>query len=265
MTPQLVVRAVPPLSLARDAAGLMQDSEGLLDGAELHRARAMEPTAGHRFLASRLAQRRFAADLLGVAETSLDACYSCPQCGAGADLSHGRPGYSYRGTRLPLALSLSRAAGWTLLAAVPDAGPDVRLGVDIEDPAHTGFSGFAVLALTTAEHRDIRSVPPEGRLAAQAKLWARKEAWLKMTGEGLRTAPSSLDVRGLPGLRDLAPAETGLPAQLAAAVALSVTPGRIQAAPERGISLPEAAAEAPHTATGAATLRCRWRWHGPRP
>ncbi len=225
MTPQLVVHAVPPFSLAGDAAGLVQDSERLLDGAELRRARAMEPSAGQRFLASRLAQRRFAADLLGVAATSLDACYRCPQCGAGADLSHGRPGYSYRGTRLPLALSLSRAAGWTLLAAVPDAGPDVRLGVDIEDPALTDFSGFAGLALTAAEHRDIRSVPPEGRPAAQAKLWARKEAWLKMTGEGLRTAPSSLELRGLPGLRDLAPAETGLPAQLAAAVALSFPPG----------------------------------------
>ncbi|ACL39481.1 4'-phosphopantetheinyl transferase [Pseudarthrobacter chlorophenolicus A6] len=227
MTPQLVVRAVPPSLLpghdgsAEMKSAVLAEAEGILDDAELQRGRAMEPAAGLRFLVSRVAQRRFAAGLLGLPEAGLRASYSCPQCGTGVDVSHGAPGYTYRDGRLPLALSLSRAAGWLLLAAVPDAEPEVRLGVDIEDPDRTNFKGFTELALTPAEREAMRDVAPKALPAEHARLWARKEAWLKMTGAGLRTAPSSLDVRALPGLRDLAPAETGLPARLAAAVALS--------------------------------------------
>jgi 4'-phosphopantetheinyl transferase len=132
---------------------------------------------------------------------------------------------------VPLALSLSRAAGGTLLAAVVDASPGTRLGVDMEDPEQTGFDGFDGIALTPAERRTLRDVTAELLPAARARLWARKEAWLKMTGDGLRTAPSTVDVSGRPGLRDLGPAETGLPAHLAAAVALS---GPVQAAGSGG-------------------------------
>jgi 4'-phosphopantetheinyl transferase len=50
-----------------------------------------------------------------------------------------------------------------------------------------------------------------------------------MLGTGLQTAPDTLDVlaatvNGRSGLRDLPPAETGLPADLVAAVALAVLP-----------------------------------------
>ena len=66
-------------------------------------------------------------------------------------------------------------------------------------------------------------------LRGRARLWARKEAWLKMLGTGLQTAPDTLDVLGpdvdgRAGLRDLAPAETGLHADLVAAVAVAVLP-----------------------------------------
>jgi 4'-phosphopantetheinyl transferase len=50
-----------------------------------------------------------------------------------------------------------------------------------------------------------------------------------MLGTGLQTAPDTLDVLGTnvdgrAGLRDLASAETGLPADLVAAVAVAVLP-----------------------------------------
>ena len=221
MIPQLVVRAVPPFSLPHADAAVRKDAERQLDGPELQRAAAMEPAAGDRFLAGRLAQRRFAADLLGVPGGRLTASYSCPRCGAGPEVGHGRPGYVLDGGRAPLALSLSRAAGWTLLAAVVDAPPELRLGVDVEDSARTGFDGFPALALTPAEREAVQRLDGDARLAERARLWARKEAWLKMTGDGLRTAPSTLDVLARPGIRDLGPSETGLPARLAAAVALS--------------------------------------------
>jgi 4'-phosphopantetheinyl transferase len=221
MSPQLVVRAVPPFSLSGEAEQARQEAERLLDGPELQRAAAMQPAGRDRFLAGRLAQQAFAAELLGVPGRRLTSAYSCPACGAGRDIGHGRPGYLLDGGPAPLALSLSRAAGWTLLAAVVDPAPDLRLGADVEDPARTGFDGFEELSLTHAEQRSLQHLTGTSRFTGRARLWARKEAWLKMTGDGLRTAPSAVDVLARPGIRDLGPAETGLPARLAAAVALS--------------------------------------------
>lgn len=221
MIPQLVVRAVPPFSLPGEGSGLRDDAERHLDGPELERAGAMQAAARDRFLAGRLAQRRFAAELLGVPAGRLTASYSCPRCGAGREVAHGRPGYKLDGGPAPLALSLSRAAGWTLLAAVVDAPPELRLGVDVEDPARTGFDGFPALALTPGEQQAVQRLSGDALLAERGRLWARKEAWLKMTGDGLRMKPSEVDVLVRPGIRDLGPTETGLPARLAAAVALS--------------------------------------------
>ncbi|TLM84987.1 4'-phosphopantetheinyl transferase superfamily protein [Pseudarthrobacter sp. NamE2] len=221
MTPELVVHAVPPFSLSGAAERVQRDAQALLDGPELARAQAMEPASRSRFLAGRLAQRRFAAELLGVRGSRLVAAYSCPRCGTGPGITHGRPGYLLDGGPAPLVLSLSRAAGWTLLAAVAGPPDSCRLGVDVEDPARTGFDGFPALALTHAEQQVVGHLSGGALLAGRARLWARKEAVLKMTGDGLRTAPSSLDVLQRNDVRDLLPAETGLPARLAAAVALS--------------------------------------------
>ncbi|AXJ10667.1 4'-phosphopantetheinyl transferase superfamily protein [Arthrobacter sp. PM3] len=223
MASHLVVRACPPFRVPGD-------ERALLDGPELERAQAMAARTREDFLAGRVAQRRFAAGLLGVEASDLTACYSCPRCGTGAEISHGRPGYLLRGAPAPLLLSLSRAAGWTLLAGVVDPDPGLRLGIDAEDPARTDFEGFDAVVLTPAEQADLAGLHGAALLRGRARLWARKEAWLKMTGTGLRTAPNTVDVRqdgqdgpaGRPGLRDLPGSETGLPAELVAAVALAV-------------------------------------------
>lgn len=230
MASRLIVRACPPFRVpgqARNAApaALHRDAAALLDAAERARAHAMEPGAGDDFLSARLAQRRFAAELLGVPASGLTARYSCPRCGSGRGVSHGRPGYTYAGAAVPLLLSLSRASGWTLLAAVTDPGPGLGLGIDVEDPARTDFDGFDAVALAPAERLSLQRLPATGLLRGRARLWARKEAWLKMTGEGLRTAPDTVDVLHRAGVRDLPPAETGLPAEFVAAVALSDNPG----------------------------------------
>jgi 4'-phosphopantetheinyl transferase len=208
---------------------LEREARSLLDGAELERARAMTPRIRQQFLAGRLAQRRFAAGLLGVQASDLTAWYSCPRCGTGADISHGRPGYRLRGEAAPLLLSLSRAAGWTLLAGLVDPESGQRLGIDAEDPARADFDGFDDVVLTAAEQLHLAGLDGIPLLRGRARLWARKEAWLKMLGTGLQTAPDTLDVLGTnvdgrAGLRDLASAETGLPADLVAAVAVAVLP-----------------------------------------
>ena len=70
------------------------------------------------------------------------------------------------------------------------------------------------------ERRAVGNLSGPGLLRERARLWARKEAWLKMTGEGLRADPSAVDVLDKPGITDLDPADTGLPGAFVAAVAL---------------------------------------------
>ena len=194
--------------------------ETLLDPAELERAGAMLPAVRTSFVSGRAAQRQFAAELLGIPAGELRCDYSCPRCGTGPGLSHGRPGYARDGVRLPLLLSLSRAAGWTLVAAVVSPPPGLRLGVDIEDPSGTGFPGFGDVALTEAERRTLLGLQAADLPYERARLWARKEAWLKMTGEGLLVPPGTVDVLERPGISDAGAASTGLPSRLVAAVAL---------------------------------------------
>ncbi|MDQ0756881.1 4'-phosphopantetheinyl transferase superfamily protein [Arthrobacter sp. B3I4] len=215
MAAQLILRAVPPFPVppaAREA----------LDNVELARAHGMAPGPRAAFLAGRVAQRQFAAELLGVPASGLTAAYDCPRCGPGS--AHGRPGYSLHGVPAPLLLSLSRSAGWVLLAAVPDPPTGLLLGVDVQDPAGADFDGFDDVALGPAERASLSGLSAAALVSARARLWARKEAWLKLCGTGLRTAPDALDVLHHPGIRDLPPAETGLPARFAAAVALSGMP-----------------------------------------
>jgi 4'-phosphopantetheinyl transferase len=224
MASQLVVRACPPFRVpgrdsSRAAAELERDALMLLDQPELERARAMMPLPRQDFLAARIAQRRFAAELLQVRAKDLSARYACPRCGSGRGITHGRPGYILAGAPAPLLLSLSRASGWTLLAAVTAPAPGQRLGVDVEDPQRLDFDGFDSVALTHRERHALASLRGDDLLRGRARLWARKEAVLKMTGEGLNRSPETLDVLGLPGVRDLAPAATGLPGSLVAVVA----------------------------------------------
>lgn len=153
------------------------------------------------FIAGRSALRCFAASLLDVDPGRLAGNYHCPQCGPGQD--HGRPGFLLDGGPAPLLLSASRASGWVLLAGVVNPAPGLRLGVDLESLEGVRFEGFDNLALTADEKASLACVPEPQQVALRARLWARKEAWLKMTGEGLRRNPAELDVLTRTGVRDL--------------------------------------------------------------
>ena len=217
--PVPVLRACPPGSTGgQDPRAAPQE---LLDPVELERAAALAPGPRAVFMAGRLALRRFAAELLDVPAPDLTTHFSCPRCGAGPALAHGRPGYTLRGEPLPLALSLSRSSGWILLGAVVDPPSGIEIGVDLEDPSRLGFAGFDAVALTPAEQAHLAGLAGKALLQERARLWARKEAWLKMTGDGLNTAPETVNVLSCPDIRDLPPGEAGLPPDLRAAVAVS--------------------------------------------
>ncbi|MFE4195533.1 4'-phosphopantetheinyl transferase family protein [Paenarthrobacter sp. NPDC056912] len=187
--------------------------------AQLRATRFTHPKDREEFIAGRLAALHFAASLLDVDSARLSPDYRCPQCGPGQD--HGRPGFLLDGGRAPLVLSASRASGWVLLAGVVSPRPGLRLGVDLEATNRTGFEGFDDVALTEGEKRFLASVAEEQQAVHRTRLWARKEAWLKMTGEGLRRNPADVDVLDLPGLSDVTSIDENrkLPDGLVAALA----------------------------------------------
>ena len=242
-----------------------QDAE-LLGPSELERAAALALGPRATFVAGRLALRSFAADLLGVPASELATHFSCPRCGTGPGLSHGRPGYSLRGKPVPLALSLARSSGWILLAAVVEPPEGLTIGVDLEDPARLDFDGFDAVALTEAERGALAGLSGQALVQERARLWARKEAWLKMTGTGLTTAPDTLDVLRRPEIRDLAAGEAGLPRNFRAAVALSPAGYQRPELTQHSPASAQAAAVAPSRgARDAAVPRSPAPWFGQRP
>ncbi|MCD4850245.1 4'-phosphopantetheinyl transferase superfamily protein [Arthrobacter sp. AK01] len=208
----------PVIDLRRldDVPGAGIDLKKLGEPAQERALRFTSAKDREEFVAGRVALQHFAASLLDVDPARLVPDYHCPQCGPGQD--HGRPGFLLDGGPAPLALSASRASGWLLLAGVVRPAKGLRLGVDLEVVSRVGFDGFDDVALTAAEKEFLVSIPEQDRVMQRARLWARKEAWLKMTGEGLRRNPAELDVLDLPGLRDVTDAE--LPEGLVAALAV---------------------------------------------
>jgi 4'-phosphopantetheinyl transferase len=212
------------LSLEPECVGQGSTANGwlkLLGPAGLERAAALAPGPRATFVAGRLALRTFAAELLEVPASDLTTNFSCPRCGSGPGRSHGRPGYAVRGEPVPLALSMARSSGWILLGAVVEPPSGLTIGVDLEDPARLDFDGFDSVALTAAERAALSGLSGQALLQERARLWARKEAWLKMSGQGLNSAPDSVDVLHRPEIRDLVAGEAGLPRNFRAAVALS--------------------------------------------
>ncbi|MET3142078.1 UNVERIFIED_ORG: 4'-phosphopantetheinyl transferase [Arthrobacter sp. UYEF10] len=218
-----VLRSCPPGLPGGQQLPTAGGRAAALGPAEQARADALAPGPRAVFVAGRCALRTFAAELLDVPASDLTTHFSCPRCGSGSELSHGRPGYTLRGEPVPLALSLSRSSGWILLGAVVDPPAGLTLGLDLADPSGMAFEGFDGVALTTAERAALTGVAGPLLLQERARLWARKEAWLKMTGDGLTTAPETLDVLSRPEIRDLAAGEAGLPLNFSAAVAVSHT------------------------------------------
>ncbi|MFT7539637.1 MAG: 4'-phosphopantetheinyl transferase [Gammaproteobacteria bacterium] len=94
------------------------------------------------------------------------------------------------------AFNMSRSGAATLLAT---AGSEV--GVDIEEVRPRGkLESVARRVQTADEQAQWKQLPEDERLAAFFRLWTRKEALMKVTGEGFQRDPASfrvgLEVRG---------------------------------------------------------------------
>ena len=213
-----------------------------LDRVERRRAaRYATPSRAAPFITGRYLLRLFAADLVNTDPRALVPDFTCPACerpgartAAGADApldarpDHGRPGYLLDGERLPLALSLSRAADAVLLGALDlgagdpgarDPAPTRRdprgtgahattdahaagtgahgggtgttgtgIGVDIDVVSGVVFEGFDDVALSGAERSHVARLPRQEQDGARARLWVRKEALVKARGTGFGSA-----------------------------------------------------------------------------
>lgn len=207
----------------------------VLDDVERHRA-AQSANAALRtsFIAGRYLLRALAAELCDVEPARLTSSYRCAVCTPARGTSdHGQPGYSLDGATLPLALSLSRASGYVLLAALPDSG-EARIGVDLETMQDASFAGFDEVALTANELNVVAGLQPGQQSTARARLWARKEALVKALGTGFAGRdPNTLDVLGDSRIRDVhrVDATTAVPDELVAAVAVVPSPHSGHAAP----------------------------------
>lgn len=212
----VVARAVELLAPGASELKLLDESE------HLRAMRFLKPSDASDFLAGRLALRLFAAELADVPPETLVTDFQCPRCGGGKG-DHGRPGYILQdGSPGPL-LSLSRTSGWVLLAGVVGGDAVRGVGIDAEKISRTAFPGFDHLVLTPLERRGLAAGTTAEGNRQRARLWARKEAFLKAIGEGLERDPASCDVTGdrLEGvaLVDLEPGWLGIPSGTVAALA----------------------------------------------
>ncbi|MFD8980544.1 4'-phosphopantetheinyl transferase family protein [Streptomyces sp. NPDC059564] len=158
-----------------------------LDAQERARVAAfVRPLDRDRYAAAHLALRRVLSAYRGVAPAELTFSREpCPCCGG----PHGRPALT--GPDAPH-FSLSHTGGLVLIAV---AGRPV--GVDVEGLPAPRKATSVGEALHPAERREIHAAPPSLRPAAFARLWARKEAYLKGLGTGVGRSPD-LDYLGNP-------------------------------------------------------------------
>ncbi|MFE6819669.1 4'-phosphopantetheinyl transferase family protein [Streptomyces sp. NPDC057677] len=164
-----------------DARGTGLDA-GVLDATERQRAAGLAHAEDRvRFTAAHLALRR----LLGTYLDTLpqDIRYgreTCPCCGG----PHGRP--TVLGASRGLHFSLSHRGDLVLVGTAV-----APIGVDVDLVADPGGAAELAAMLHPAEQREIEALPPPRRPRALARLWTRKEAYLKGLGTGLGRDPAA--------------------------------------------------------------------------
>ena len=202
---------------------------------ELGRADAYRrPEDRDRFTVGCATSRLVLGRLLGLAPADVPLRRDCESCGR----PHGRP-------RLPgggLHLSVSHSGDWVAVA-VTDLGP---VGVDVERHAPRAAE-LADTVLAPAEAAVLARLPEAERGTALIEYWARKEAVLKATGDGLR-APLSGVVVTAPGEPPALLSYEGRPGLVMALRELSPRPGYAAVLAVAGLADPPQVAE--HDATG---------------
>ncbi|UUN29218.1 4'-phosphopantetheinyl transferase superfamily protein [Streptomyces sp. FIT100] len=138
------------------------------------------------YLTAHVLARRTVGVQLGVDPRDVVFVPVCKNCRRPQDPPHGKP--TLPGT--PLELSLSHS-GTRAMVALTTVGP---VGVDIEEIA--ARAGLPLDVLSAPERAELDRLPEAARPPAFIRYWARKEAVLKATGDGLMVDPATLTVTG---------------------------------------------------------------------
>ncbi|WP_351223130.1 4'-phosphopantetheinyl transferase superfamily protein [Streptomyces sp. NPDC002133] len=138
------------------------------------------------YLTAHVLARRVVAAQLSVDPRDVIFVLVCKHCTEPRGRPHGKP--TLPGT--PLELSLSHS-GRRVMVALTTAGP---VGVDVEEVARQADLPLDVLS--APERAELERLPSVDRAGAFTRYWARKEAVLKATGEGLMVDPATLTVTG---------------------------------------------------------------------
>ncbi|MEV0222076.1 4'-phosphopantetheinyl transferase superfamily protein [Streptomyces sp. NPDC050704] len=153
-----------------------------------------------RYAVAHVALRGVLGELTGVAPGALRfGRETCPWCGA----PHGRPMLASPSGGPEF--SLSHGGGLVLIAVAR-----TRVGVDVEPVPADGLVAELAQELHPAEQAAVRAVPEAARAGEFARVWTRKEAYLKGLGVGLGRGLGADDVTSaIPGwqLVDLEPGE----------------------------------------------------------
>ncbi|GAA2513628.1 4'-phosphopantetheinyl transferase family protein [Streptomyces gobitricini] len=137
------------------------------------------------YLTAHALARQLVAAQLGVRPTEVRYVQECRHCDRPEP--HGKP----RVAGADLELSWSHSGG-RVAVALSLAGP---VGVDIEEVAGEGkVADLSAAVLSAVERTELERLPAAERARGFIRYWARKEAVLKATGDGLMVEPSLLTV-----------------------------------------------------------------------
>ncbi|MER7106635.1 4'-phosphopantetheinyl transferase family protein [Streptomyces sp. NPDC000229] len=158
----------------------------LLDARERARHDAfVRETDRALYLTAHALAREVVAAQLGVGPREVRFTQECRHCDRPEP--HGKPGVADSALELSLSHSGDRVA-----VALSLAGP---VGVDIEEVGGEGrVADLAPVVLAEAERAALEGLPAEERTRGFIRYWARKEAVLKATGDGLTVEPALLTV-----------------------------------------------------------------------
>ncbi|WP_420160248.1 4'-phosphopantetheinyl transferase family protein [Nocardiopsis sp. CNT-189] len=154
----------------------------LLDGAERARHGRFQRAADRdRYAVAHALARLVLAEAAGCGPTEVSFTLDCPHCDGEKEREpHGKPRPA--GPAAGLELSISHS-GDRVAVALTRGAP---VGVDVEEVSERrDVEGLAEMVLAPAERTALAALPAERAALAFHDYWARKEALLKASGEGI--------------------------------------------------------------------------------
>jgi 4'-phosphopantetheinyl transferase len=139
-----------------------------------------------RYVAAHALLRLLVARTWRIEPAAVAVTASCSRCHS----AHGRPIVTPPPGRPALHVSVAHAGDRVVVAAT-QLGP---VGVDVEESSSVRFAGFADVALAASEQRSLAHLPSDQQMQGRTRMWVRKEAVLKATGDGLSVDPRDLVV-----------------------------------------------------------------------